>query len=188
MLLRIAGDSARRCSRQYSETSILNSRQRVSAARSWLRSERSNPVSSPPRILDRPNARRLESSPAERPRKISGMSSAGPKRRKTTSARMSAIGGTSGLLVLRMSFVARDPMYGPAVRCKRFRRSGGCGLASMYPVSDWSLSRLPTIMDISARATLLADRPLWTIRVTSVRTRREDRSSISSDPLADLGG
>jgi hypothetical protein len=33
----------------------------------------------------------------------------GPKRRKTTSARMSAIGGTSGLLVLRMSFVARDP-------------------------------------------------------------------------------
>src|SRR6185436_12857870 len=35
--------------------------------------------------------------------------SLGPKRRKTTSARMSAIGGTSGLLVLRMSFVARDP-------------------------------------------------------------------------------
>jgi hypothetical protein len=33
-----------------------------------------------------------------------------------------------------------DPMYGPAVRCKRFRRSGGCGLASMYPASDWSLS------------------------------------------------
>jgi hypothetical protein len=32
-----------------------------------------------------------------------------PKRRKATSARMSAIGGTSGLLVLRMSFVARDP-------------------------------------------------------------------------------
>jgi len=44
-------------------------------------------------------------------------------------------------------------MYGPAVRCKRFRRSSGCGLASMYPVSDWSLSWLLTIMDISARAT-----------------------------------
>src|SRR4051794_26786802 len=33
----------------------------------------------------------------------------GPKRRKTTSARMSAIRGTSGLVVLRISFVARDP-------------------------------------------------------------------------------
>ena len=80
------------------------------------------------------------------------------------------------------------PMYGPAVRCKRFRRSGGCGLASMYPVSDWSLSRLPTIMDISARASSLADRPHRAIRVTSVRTRREDRFSISSHSLADLGG
>jgi len=29
-------------------------------------------------------------------------------------------------------------MYGPAVRCKRFRRAGVSGLASMYPVSDWS--------------------------------------------------
>src|ERR1700730_3357424 len=28
-------------------------------------------------------------------------------------------------------------MYGPAVRCKRFRQPGGCGLASMYPASDW---------------------------------------------------
>src|SRR6266496_4992067 len=43
-------------------------------------------------------------------------------------------------------------------------------------------------MDISARATSLADRPHWAIRVTSARTRREDRSSISSHPLADLGG
>ena len=94
----------------------------------------------------------------------------------------------SGLVVLTLSSSARDPMYGPAVRCKRFRRSGGCGLASMYPVSDWSLSRLPTIMDISARATLLAVRPQWAIWVTSVRTRREDRSSISSHSLADLGG
>src|SRR5262245_65886572 len=81
-----------------------------------------------------------------------------------------------------------DPMYGPAVRCKRFPRSGECGLASMYPVSDWSLSWLPTIMDISARASSLAVRPHRAIRVTSVRTRREDRSSISSHPLADLGG
>src|ERR1700716_1616939 len=30
-------------------------------------------------------------------------------------------------------------MYGPAVRCKRFRQPGRCGLASMYPASDWSV-------------------------------------------------
>src|SRR5690349_16108358 len=42
-------------------------------------------------------------------------------------------------------------------------------------------------MDISARAISLADRPQWTIWVTSVRTRPEDRSSISFCPLADLG-
>ena len=46
---------------------------------------------------------------------------------------------------------------------------------------------LRTIMDISARAISLADRPQRAIRVTSVRMRREDRSSISSHPLADLG-
>ena len=43
-------------------------------------------------------------------------------------------------------------------------------------------------MDISARAVSLADRPQWAIRVTSVRMRREDRSSISFHLLADLGG
>src|SRR5258708_15156232 len=42
-------------------------------------------------------------------------------------------------------------------------------------------------MDISARATTLTDRPRGAIRVTSVRMRREDRSSISTYPLADLG-
>src|SRR5262245_11526910 len=47
---------------------------------------------------------------------------------------------------------------------------------------------LPAIMDISARATSVADRPQWANWVTSARTRREDRSSISSHPLADLGG
>src|SRR5262249_7388949 len=35
-------------------------------------------------------------------------------------------------------------------------------------------------MDISARAISLADRPQWAVWVTSVRMRREDRSSISS--------
>src|SRR6266702_2829212 len=46
---------------------------------------------------------------------------------------------------------------------------------------------LRTIMDISARATSLTDRPRRAIRVTSVRMRSEDRSSISTYPLADLG-
>jgi hypothetical protein len=47
---------------------------------------------------------------------------------------------------------------------------------------------LRTIMDISAHAISLADRPQRAVWVTSVRKRREDRSSISSYPLADLGG
>jgi hypothetical protein len=46
---------------------------------------------------------------------------------------------------------------------------------------------LRTIMDISARAISLTDRPQRAIWVTSVRMRREDRTSISSHPLADLG-
>ena len=32
------------------------------------------------------------------------------------------------------------PMYGPAVQCKRTRRSWRCGLASMYQASDWSVA------------------------------------------------
>jgi hypothetical protein len=33
-----------------------------------------------------------------------------------------------------------DPMYGPAVRCRRtFIELADCGLASMYPAFDWSL-------------------------------------------------
>jgi hypothetical protein len=61
------------------------------------------------------------------------------------------------------------------------------GLASMYPASDWSVCS-GAIMDISARAISLTDRPQRAIWVTSVRRRREDRTSISSHPLADLGG
>jgi hypothetical protein len=60
------------------------------------------------------------------------------------------------------------------------------GLASMYPAFDWSIL-LRAIMDISAPAASLADRPQWAIWVTSVRMRREDRTSISSQSLADLG-
>jgi hypothetical protein len=45
---------------------------------------------------------------------------------------------------------------------------------------------LRAIMDISAPAVSLAVRPRAAIRVTRVRGRREDRSSISFHPLADL--
>ena len=76
-------------------------------------------------------------------------------------------------------------MVRPCV-AREFRRGGGERLASMYPAFDWSVL-LRAIMDISARAISLADRPQRAIRVTSVRMRREDRTSISSHPLADLG-
>ena len=56
----------------------------------------------------------------------------------------------------------------------------------MYPAFGWSVA-LRAIMDISAPASSLADRPQWAMWVTSVRKRREDRTSISSQSLADLG-
>ena len=56
----------------------------------------------------------------------------------------------------------------------------------MYQTSDWSIM-LRAIMDISARTNSLPERPQRTIWVTSVRMRREDRTSVSSHPLADLG-
>lgn len=60
------------------------------------------------------------------------------------------------------------------------------GLASMYPAFRLELL-LRATMDISAPAISLTDRPQGAIRVTSYRKRREDRTSISSHPLADLG-
>jgi hypothetical protein len=70
------------------------------------------------------------------------------------------------------------PMYGPAARCKRFRQPVRCGLASMYPASDWSVwysgpSWISARMRSHYRTGLER-----AIRVTSVRMRREDRSSI----------
>jgi hypothetical protein len=80
-------------------------------------------------------------------------------------------------------------LYGPAVRRKRDIVE--LSVVSCINVSGLSLElRLfLAIMDISAPAIWLADRPrTGAIWVTSVRMRREDRSSISSHPLADLGG
>src|SRR5712691_4740777 len=48
-------------------------------------------------------------------------------------------------------------MVRPCV-AREFRRYGGSGLASMYPAFDWSVVLL-AIMDISAPAISLADRP-----------------------------
>src|SRR5258705_6189050 len=77
-------------------------------------------------------------------------------------------------------------MVRPCV-ARRFRRIGGGGLASMYPASDWSvLCSGPSWISARVRSHYRTglDRA---IRVTSVRTRSEDRTSISSHPLADLG-
>ena len=99
---------------------------------------------------------------------------------------MSAIGGRpdAGPCSLRPPLVT--PMYGPAVRSKRFIDQVVSGLASMYPAFDWSIRSGPSW--ISARVRSHERTGLdWAIWVTSVRMRREDRTSISSHPLADLG-
>ena len=62
------------------------------------------------------------------------------------------------------------------------------GLASMYPASDWSGLLLRATMDISARSISLGDRPRLgqTGHQCSIAPGRP--VSISSLPLADLGG
>src|SRR5258708_40191765 len=98
--------------------------------------------------------------------------------------RLSRLTG-SDLPTFKMALLTR--MYGPAVRCKRFFVEVAVAVLHQCIRSLIGADLLRTIMDISARAISLADRPQRAIRVTSVRKRREDRSSISSHPLADLG-
>src|SRR6516162_1702415 len=90
-------------------------------------------------------------------------------------------------IVGRVDPTLLTPMYGPAVRCKRFRRSWRCGLASMYPASDWSICSRPSWISARMRSNYRRslERAVW---VTSVHTRRECDSPSSSHPLADLGG
>src|SRR5262245_65407791 len=75
---------------------------------------------------------------------------------------------------------ANDPMYGPAVRCKKTFASWRA-VAVLHqcirPVIGAFVLR--AIMGISARAISLADRPQWTMWVTRVRMRRGDGSSVS---------
>src|SRR5215472_14065609 len=88
----------------------------------------------------------------------------------------------------RTAFVAIDPhVWSGRALQEGFVELAVGGLALMYPTSGWG-SLLRAIMEISAPAISLADRPHWAMWVTSARRRREDRSSISSHPLADLGG
>src|ERR1700750_3312634 len=78
-------------------------------------------------------------------------------------------------------------MYGPAVRCKWIYRAGG--ERSCINVSGLWLERCAPGHHGYQRASVLISRQASTgaIWVTSVRMRREDRTSISSHPLADLG-
>src|SRR5215510_5573128 len=91
-----------------------------------------------------------------------------------------AIMGTAGLVLLTRCMVR------PCV-ARGFVELAVSGLASMYPAFDLELDGLLAIMENSAPASSLADRPQRAIWVTSVRMRREDRYAISSHPLADLG-
>ena len=85
--------------------------------------------------------------------------------------------------------VELTPMYGPAVRSKKILKSWRSAVLHQCIRPYVGASVLRAIMDISAPAISLADRPQKrAIRVTSVRVRREDRTSISSHLLADLGG
>jgi hypothetical protein len=63
-----------------------------------------------------------------------------------------------------------------------------CGLASMYPASDWSGSLLRANMDISARSISLPDRPRRGQLGHQCSIALGRPVSISSLPLADLGG
>jgi hypothetical protein len=105
-----------------------------------------------------------------------GRSRGRPTQTFATSALVSAIWGKADPLCSTRGFPSLTQMYGPAVRCKRFRRSGSTVLHQCIRSLLGALL-LPTIMDISAHATSLADRPRPAIWVTSVRMRREDRSS-----------
>src|SRR3977135_4503673 len=62
------------------------------------------------------------------------------------------------------------------------------GLASMYPASDWSGSLLRATMDISARSVSLPDRPRQGHLGHQCSIAPGRPVSISSLPLADLGG
>jgi hypothetical protein len=60
------------------------------------------------------------------------------------------------------------------------------GLASMYPAFGWSVASWPSWISARVRSHY-GTGPNQARWATSVRTRREDRTSISSHPLAEAG-
>jgi hypothetical protein len=78
-------------------------------------------------------------------------------------------------------------MYGPAARCKRF--SSSCRFAVLHQCIRPLIGAFAPGHHGYQRACVLISRQASSgaIRVTSVRMRREDRASISTYPLADLG-
>ena len=101
---------------------------------------------------------------------------------------VSAAEGRASVARLASSRQPVTPMYGAAVRCKRF--SSICRLWILHQCIRPQIGAVCSGPSwISARVRSHYRQGLkWAIRVTSVRMRREDRSSISSHPLADLGG
>src|SRR6516164_7303725 len=92
---------------------------------------------------------------------------------------MSASEGRAEIFWSVGALLLMTQMYGPAVRCKgiSMRRWQAVLHQCIRPLIGASCSGL--IMDISAPAFSLADRPQRTIWVTRFRMRREDRTSIS---------
>ena len=68
-------------------------------------------------------------------------------------------GSTVPVSFLRPRSTLVTPMYGPAVRCKRFRRSGFLVLHQCIRPRIGASLVLRAAMDISARSISLADRP-----------------------------
>jgi hypothetical protein len=98
---------------------------------------------------------------------------------------MSVIGKADFALMRSDSRFLPNCMVRPSV-ASGFAELAVSGLASMYPAFDWSICSGPSWISARVRSRYRTGLD-WTIWVTSVRMRREDRTSISSHPLADLG-
>src|SRR5262245_43211686 len=117
----------------------------------------------------------------------------GPNLARRRSLRHRNDSGRSGNRVyfLRPGWAVGMPASDPDVWSGRASQEGSSswlsGLAQMYPASDWS-SLLRAIMDISARAISLADRPRVDHQGHQCSQAPGRPTSISLFPLADLGG
>src|SRR6202790_607742 len=101
--------------------------------------------------------------------------------------KMSVIGGRAENICSFRVFLSLTLMYGPAARCKGF--SSSCRFAVLHQCIRPLIGAFaPGHHGYQRACVLISGQALsGAIRVTSVRMRREDRSSISTCPLADLG-